>query len=472
MSVRFLEGLRCLFCILQVYLVWEVRSSPLPGSSVSIPISGFSLGSAQEDVHAAVLHQQHMNRGTRRLATMTGQRQPEDHELFSRLFDRIHSYKHAAPLSLISGAEVDVNGTSGVLEERPPNLTPADAVDYAHTIGLNIEANDVGYIGVVKIGTPPRSFNLLMDSGSADMWVGSESCRGDDGGDCGKHNFLGPSASSTFKSLKDDDGWSIVYGSGAVSGHLVTDIVSIGDLTLKNFKFGVASNESADFIPNDIPFDGLLGLAKSKISRQHCQTLVEALHQKKLIPEAIVSYKIPRLLDGHNDGEMMLGAMNPVKYQVETVVTLKNTNTFGFWEIPLDDIRVGNHSMNWSGRTAVLDTGTTLLLAPEEDVIALHKLIPGAKQDSSGSWTLPCTFNTSLAFQIGGKLFTIDSRDITFLPADPANPEGDCISGIGIGYVGPFNSATQWLVGDVFLKNVYFSTNEGRDEISIAKLRS
>jgi len=67
-------------------------------------------------------------------------------------------------------------------------------------------------------------------------------------------------------------------------------------------------------------------------------------------------------LDGENDGEMMLGALNPAKYMQETLVTVKNSNPFGFWEVPLDDVQVGNKSMGWSDRTAVLDTGTVSLI--------------------------------------------------------------------------------------------------------------
>lgn len=42
----------------------------------------------------------------------------------------------------------------------------------------------MGYIATVQMGTPPRDFKLLMDSGSADLWVGAEQCQSEDGGDC------------------------------------------------------------------------------------------------------------------------------------------------------------------------------------------------------------------------------------------------------------------------------------------------
>lgn len=101
-----------------------------------------------------------------------------------------------------------------------------------------------------------------MDSGSSDLWVGSESCHDDNDGGCvsailacydystnpslqGKHNFLGPKSSSSFKDLKQD--WNITYGSGQVSGTLCQDDLIIGDLKLSGQKFGIAHAESSQF---------------------------------------------------------------------------------------------------------------------------------------------------------------------------------------------------------------------------------
>lgn len=39
-------------------------------------------------------------------------------------------------------------------------------------------------IAAVQLGTPPRGYRLLVDSGSADLWVGAQGCVGDDGGNC------------------------------------------------------------------------------------------------------------------------------------------------------------------------------------------------------------------------------------------------------------------------------------------------
>lgn len=117
---------------------------------------------------------------------------------------------------------------------------------------------------------------------------------------------------------------------------------------------------------------------------------------------------------------------------------------------------------------------------------AIHKHIPGAYYDGN-SWTVPCTTKAAISFTFGKREFSIDARDIPWLPVDPNLPKGNCSSGFSIGSIGADN---QWLVsfrvyissiahlifdpldkvGDVFLKNVYMSTHVGKNQITFAKL--
>jgi Eukaryotic aspartyl protease len=77
-------------------------------------------------------------------------------------------------------------------------LTPSITPTAANSLGLDIQANDVGYVATVYMGTPPRPFNVVMDTGSADLWVGAEGCISTNGTDCvrsspaGYHTHLIP----------------------------------------------------------------------------------------------------------------------------------------------------------------------------------------------------------------------------------------------------------------------------------------
>lgn len=130
----------------------------------------------------------------------------------------------------------------------------------------------------MQIGTPPKPFNILMDSGSADFWVPSQLCNKDQ--NCGNHNTLGTKSSSSFAVSDPVKSFQVTYGSlafycsnlasrlllgtGEVEGAIATDVVAIsaGGLAVQNLTFGVTTAESDEFADSDVPFDGLMGLAK------------------------------------------------------------------------------------------------------------------------------------------------------------------------------------------------------------------
>lgn len=335
----------------------------------------------------------------------------------------------------------------------------------ANSIALDNEANDIGYLATLQLGTPPREFRLLMDSGSADMWVGGEACQSQAGGGCGNHNFLGAKSSTSFKDVGRT--FQVTYGTGQVAGNIITDDVVMAGLKLPAHTFGAATVESVEFSSNDTPFDGLVGLAKSTLSNQKVDTPPESLAKAGLIQSAITSYKIPRLADGKNDGEITFGGIDETKIDTATAKTMDNVNKNGFWEVPFT-ASVGGKDLGLTGRTAILDTGTSLIIAPPADATALHAQIPGAKSDGQGGFTIPCTTDAQVAFTMGGQSFSIDPRDLLFVPVNQNNLQGDCVSGIMSGQIG---GPQEWLVGDVFLKNVYFSHDVGKNAITLAKLK-
>lgn len=100
-------------------------------------------------------------------------------------------------------------------------ITPSDvdsSTSSPNTLGLDIQANDNSYFTTMQIGTPPRPFRILIDSGSADFWVPGEDCPVQT---CGNHQRLGPATSSSFADATASGAqqqFRVVYGSGEVDG--------------------------------------------------------------------------------------------------------------------------------------------------------------------------------------------------------------------------------------------------------------
>jgi Eukaryotic aspartyl protease len=75
--------------------------------------------------------------------------------------------------------------------------------------------------------------------------------------------------------------------------------------------FGLAlTGSSWQFSGNDIPFDGLMGVARSTLSNQGVLTPIESLAVASAIPSAITSFKLSRVADGTNDGQVTIGGLD------------------------------------------------------------------------------------------------------------------------------------------------------------------
>lgn len=179
------------------------------------------------------------------------------------------------------------------------------------------------------------------------------------------------------------------------------------------------------------------------LSEEGVDTPPESLAKQGLIDEAIASFKISRLSDELNDGEVTFGGLDASKFDASTLVTVDNVSQDGFWEAAMDGVSADGQDLGLQGRSAILDTGTTLIIAPQADADAVHAAIPGAQSDGQGGYTIPCTSNTSIALGFGGSQFAINPVDLLFTPVDPNDPTGDCVSGISAGEI---DGATTWLV--------------------------
>lgn len=480
--------------------VLDAAPIPKPNSSVSMVTLPLKRMEQVRNVHPLILLQQHINRSNRRLARISGRTEPSVEFLERELQKRVYAVegseglerrfnnngvprsgenvlekrysRFGVPEKAKSPGGADSlavlkkgNGNGSNAGQKKNGVSIANAPTANSSLGLNIEAQDVGYLATVQMGTPPRDFLILMDSGSADLWVGAEDCQSQNGGGCGNHNFLGPVSSSSFKDSQAP--FKVTYGTGQVTGTIVQDNINIAGLALDAHTFGVALVESVEFSGAKTPFDGLMGLAQSTLSEQQTLTPVEALAQAGLVTDAIVSYKISRLADNKNDGEITFGGLDETKFDPKTLTTVPNVNKQGFWEANMDAVTINGKDTGLKGRTAILDTGTTLIVAPASDAAAVHAAIPGAQSDGQGGFTLPCTTTASVALTFGGQSFSIDPRDLAFQPINANDPQGDCVSGIVSGNIG---GAQEWLVGDVFLKNAYFSTDVTKNTLSLAKL--
>lgn len=275
------------------------------------------------------------------------------------------------------------------------------------------------------------------------------------------HPTLNPQ-SSTFK--RTSDPFKITYGTGKVMGVLVEETMNMGGLVLNNHVLGGVTRASDEFTGKNVPFDGLMGTAKSILSNQKVLTPIEALAKAGTLSGAFVGYALGRVSDSQNIGQVTFGGIDQTKFSGDLTI-FPNVNKKGFWEGTMNVVQVGGKTI-LTDRTGILDTGTTLMVLPPEDAAVVHSNIPGATSDGKGGFRIPCTNTVKVGLSFGGVIFEINPVDLTFQPVGK-NLAGQCLSGISVGTVG---GPTQWLVGDVFLKNVYFATDVTNDQMGLAVL--
>jgi hypothetical protein len=256
---------------------------------------------------------------------------------------------------------------------------------------------------------------------------------------CKTHNSFGPTDSTTFKSI-DGSSFTLAYGSGSVSGNYGNDTVSIAGFTFP-MTLGIANITSNDF--SAFPMDGILGLSQAPGTYPN---FIQELVSSKSLKSNLFGISINRASDGPNTGEINFGAPDTTQYTGSLNYNAVSSNAEGDWAIPMDGLGLVGKDAGITGRLAYLDTGTSYIFAPADDVTKFHGIVPGAKSSDGGTWTVPCTTTTPLTFTFSGVTYTVPTEDWVGPMAN-----GACTSNV---YGHPVVDG-EWLLGDTFLKNVY-----------------
>ncbi|KAI0163039.1 aspartic peptidase domain-containing protein [Pestalotiopsis sp. NC0098] len=306
-------------------------------------------------------------------------------------------------------------------------VTPSQS----NSAGVYQDGTDYSYFIQADIGSAATPMYMLIDTGASTTWVMSSDCKSDP---CEKHNTYGSEDSKTLTDTGKT--FSVEYGSGEVSGHYVDDTMKVAGLSIQ-YEFGLANVTSSQF--SSFPFEGILGLARNT------GNFNDALKKAKVVDANIFAVSLSRASDGTNDGEISFGAVDTGKYTGD--ITYTTTTDDVSWSIIMDDVTIDGNSAGVKGKTAYIDTGTTYAFAPPDDVEAIYKLIPDSKSTDGVTYTFPCDSTAELALTFSGTSFAVSAKD--FIGA--SGSDNQCTGNLfGMEVV-----EGAWLLGGMFLKNVY-----------------
>jgi len=231
---------------------------------------------------------------------------------------------------------------------------------------------DAQYFGEISIGNPPQYFNVVLDTGSSNLWIPSSQCPWYELA-CDLHNKYDHGKSSTYKA--NGTNFQIQYGSGSMSGFLSQDNVVLGGLTAKGQVFAEAVSEPGlTFVAAQ--FDGILGLGFDTISVDGVPPVWYNLVAQGQVDEPVFAFWLNRNAADNAGGELVLGGVDTNHYTGDFIYT--NITKEGYWQFLAHDFLINGKSQGFcpaGGCKTIADTGTSLLAGPTEVVAKINKMI-------------------------------------------------------------------------------------------------
>lgn len=335
-----------------------------------------------------------------------------------------------------------------------------------HSITL-IDYQDAQYYGPIALGTPTQPFTVIFDTGSSNLWIPSAECAKTNIA-CQTHNTYNSSASSTY--VANGEKFEIQYGTGALSGFLSQDTLTLSDLKVQRQVFAEAVKEpGVTFVA--ARFDGILGLAFGSISVDNVTTVFTNVWNQGLVQQRLFSFWLSQTASGNNGGELTFGGTDPARYtgSFTNVPVISDT----YWTVKADSFAFNSQPLNWceSGKpcVAIVDSGTSLIVGSPKAMDALNQQIGARVVNGEGIFDECPDFSKlpNWSVTLNGKEFVLTPKDYIL----QINQRGQitCLSGFaGINEGLPADDGFAMILGDVFIAKYYSVFDVAGNQVKFA----
>lgn len=195
-------------------------------------------------------------------------------------------------------------------------------------------------------------------------------------------------------------------------------LAQVGNLPINNQVFGQVTQQSGPSFENG-QFDGIFGLGYPTISVSDHQSPLDRLKAQGLIKERSVCF----ILHHHYDekvaedgqkigGEMQIGGC---EYKPTTWIPLTKR---GYWQFLMSGVsinRPGGRQFRAcrGGCQAIMDTGTSLITGPENEIQEINRILGAKKNAHTGEYYMDCEAKNlpNITFLMGGKPFILTPQD-------------------------------------------------------------
>ncbi|KAL1409450.1 hypothetical protein Q8F55_003433 [Vanrija albida] len=310
--------------------------------------------------------------------------------------------------------------------------------------------------------TPPQALDVVVDTGSPDLWVLSH-CS--EAAECaGVPLFAGASAA------RSGQPFSAQYALGTAAGELVADAVRLP--ASETLSFGLV-NRTTEWSAANTTLSGLLGLgwAYDETDDDPAWLAASAGWEQPLFGV--------HLGRGEHGGSLTLGGVDAAVVAADSINYLPLVAAHD-WAVALDGVVVNGQdiapSRSWN---AAVDTGTSHILAPRAAFDAVYAAVPGAFLHGTVP-LFPCHTPPEVTLTLGGHAYPVPAGDLVLAAYTPAElralgvdpPPGVaqwCEGALRLQHDG--GDADDWILGDAFLKSVYTVFRATPPSVGFARLQ-
>jgi len=320
----------------------------------------------------------------------------------------------------------------------------------------------VSYIASVGVGSPATTFDLIVDTGSSNTWVGA-----------------GTAYKKTSTSVQTTNKVAVTYGSGSFSGTEFTDTVALGSgLTITKQSIGVASRSTGFSGVDGILGIGPLDLTEDTLSPATSTTIptvTDNLFSQGLITAHLVAAAFaPTTADTSTNGELTFGGTDSSKFTGSITFTpITSTSPANeFWGIN-QSVKYGTTTTILASTAGIVDTGTTLTLLATNAITAYKKATGAVNDNATGLLKLTTAqFNSlqSLFFTIGGTSFEL-TANAQIWPRNLNTAIGGTTGNIYliVGDLGtPSGEGLDFIDGQTFLERFYAVFDTANKRVGLA----
>jgi cathepsin D len=203
-----------------------------------------------------------------------------------------------------------------------------------------------------------------------------------------------------------------------------------------------------------------MGMGFQSIAEFNAMPVFQTLVANGQTTDPVFAFKLAA-----SGSELFLGGTNSALFSGS--FTKVPVTQEGFWQVDMDGAQVDGTSV-MPGVSSIIDTGTTLIVGDSNNVAALYQAMGGTDASSTmgpGFFTIPCSSIPTVSLVYGGKSFAISPATFNLGPVSPGSSQ--CVGGITSDDT---NASAFWIVGDIFLANVYTAFDIGNSQVGFADL--